>query len=233
VSAVRGRIARAGLAALGLLLVVGLIALGTWQIQRRAWKMDLIARVEAGRKASPIPAPAAAGPNDAYRSIAATGHYLPGADSFVQASTIRGPGWWVVTPLKTDAGRTILVNRGYVSARHAAPVAPERVTVTGLLRLPEPGGGFLRRNDPAADRWYSRDVAAIAARRALGPVAPYFIDADGRGDRPGADQPIGGLTVVTFANNHLVYAVTWYMLAAMTLAALLFWRRAARRGGAR
>ena len=98
------------------------------------------------------------------------------------------------------------------------------VTVTGLLRLTEPGGGFLRSNDPQADRWYSRDIAAIAARRGV-TAAPYFIDADASLNRPG--QPVAGLTVIKFSDNHLVYAVTWYILALMTLGGFLYWRRTA------
>jgi surfeit locus 1 family protein len=81
------------------------------------------------------------------------------------------------------------------------------------LRLPEPVGGFLRTNDPAANRWYSRDVEAIANARRLGPVAPFFIDADASPD-PKA-YPVGGLTVVRFSNNHLVYALTWFALAGL------------------
>ncbi len=102
-------------------------------------------------------------------------------------------------------------------------------TVTGLLRLSEPGGGFLRSNVPGEDRWYSRDVAAIAAARGIGDVAPYFIDADGAPNQGG--YPIGGLTRVVFPNNHLVYAITWFSLAAMLAAATIVigrreWRRA-------
>ncbi|WP_204313471.1 SURF1 family cytochrome oxidase biogenesis protein, partial [Klebsiella michiganensis] len=72
---------------------------------------------------------------------------------------------------------------------------PGETRVTGLLRVSEPGGAFLRANDPAAGRWYSRDVAAIGAARRLSDLAPYFVDADAR---PGAraDEPVGGLTVV-------------------------------------
>jgi surfeit locus 1 family protein len=83
----------------------------------------------------------------------------------------------------------------------------------------EPGSGFLRNNDPAANLWYSRDLPAIAAARGLTDVAPYFIDADADtgGERDARKAPIGGLTVLAFPNNHLVYAITWYALAAMVL----------------
>ena len=82
--------------------------------------------------------------------------------------------------------------------------------------MSEPGGGFLRANDPESDRWYSRDVSAIAASRGLNNVAPYFIDAE---RVPGQDGlPVAGLTVISFSNNHLVYALTWGVLALMAAA---------------
>lgn len=219
----RPRAARAAIVLIGIALVIALLALGTWQVQRRAWKLALIDRVEAGLRAAPAAAPAAAGPSDAYRRVVVSGSFLRGRETFVQASTVHGPGWWVLTPLRAVDGRTVLINRGYVPKRSATLPEPGLITVTGLLRLSEPRGGFLRTNDPAADRWYSRDVAAIAARRGLGRVIPYFIDADASGNRAG--QPIGGLTLVKFTNNHLVYAVTWYALAMMTTVALVYWSR--------
>lgn len=224
---------RAVRAALGLgwvLVIAGLLALGTWQVQRRAWKLDLIARVDARLHAAPEPAPfgKALTKDDEYRRVTATGRFLPGKDALVQASTVRGPGWWVMTPLATARG-TLLVNRGYVPERKVPAVPAGIVTVTGLLRLTEPGGGFLRSNDPTADRWYSRDVSALARRNRM-PTQGYFIDAQAGPERPG--QPIGGLTVVTFTNNHLAYAITWYTLALMTAAAFLYWVRVPRRNRA-
>ncbi|MDB5701860.1 MAG: hypothetical protein JWL66_2059 [Sphingomonadales bacterium] len=211
--------------------ISGLFALGTWQVERRAWKLGLIAQVQARLKAAPVAAPDKAHPEDAYRRVIMGGTFIADQDSFVQASTVRGPGWWVMTPMRTDDGRTVLVNRGYMADRKGAAMIPGHVTVTGLLRLSEPGGGFLRGNDPVADRWYSRDVAAIAGKRGLGPVAPYFIDADGARNAPG--QPVGGLTVVSFPNNHLVYAVTWYTLAMMAAAGFVYWIKPLRRRGHR
>lgn len=218
---------RAAVILLAVAAILALIALGTWQVQRLAWKRALIAQVEARLTAAPVPAPRDAGPDDAYRRVVATGRFA-GGDTFVQASTVRGPGWWVLTPLRTAGGRTILINRGYVAARATPPAPAAPTTVTGLLRLSEPGGGFLRRNDPAADRWFSRDVAAIAARRGLARTAPYFIDADRSGPGDAVRGPIGGLTVVRFANNHLAYALTWYILAVMASAGLIYWIRSER-----
>lgn len=233
---------RAGLCLLalnlvGLALAAGLAGLGTWQVQRRAWKLDLIALVEARIAASPAPPPgrerwpAITAASDEYRRLSLNGSYLAGKTTLVQAVTVLGGGFWVLSPLQTESG-LILVNRGFVPSdrRDAAETSlPEgRVAVTGLLRLSEPGGAFLRANDPAADRWYSRDVAAIAQARGLSDVAPYFVDAQAS---PGQDGlPVAGLTVTSFSNNHLVYAITWYVLAAMVLAALVQANRLSRRG---
>jgi surfeit locus 1 family protein len=207
---------------LGLLAFAAFMALGVWQVQRRAWKLDLIEQVEARVHAPAVAAPGPASwaaltdAQDAYRHVRATGAFEAG-DTLVQAVTDRGGGFWVMTPLRTDRNFVVLVNRGFVPANRRDPAdradakASGETTVTGLLRMPEPTGAFLRRNDPLADRWYSRDVAAIAQARGLGEVAPYFIDADADLSRGGL--PIGGLTVVAFPNNHLAYAITWFALA--------------------
>jgi surfeit locus 1 family protein len=202
---------RAALVALALAGVAMLLALGVWQLQRRAVKLDLIARVERRLAAPPVAPPiGAVARDDEYMKVIARGRWRAG-DTYTQAVTVLGPGFWVLTPFETARG-TVLVNRGFVPAgmRGKAP-SPRSGTVRGLLRLSEPGGGFLRTNDPAADRWFSRDVVAIAAARRTGPVAPYFIDAEANG----GGWPRGGLTVVRFRNTHLVYALTWFALAGL------------------
>ncbi len=213
-------------ASLALLALAGFVALGTWQVHRRTWKLALIAAVETRVHAPPAAAPGpAAWPaidaaHDAYRHVRVDGIYDGTRQTLVQASTDRGPGWWVMTPLRTPSGFVVLVNRGFVAGRGAPPSPAGSTSVTGLLRITEPGGGFLRSNDPAHDRWFSRDVAAVAHMRGIAPAAPYFVDADAGPERPG--QPVGGLTVIRFTNNHLVYALTWYGLAIMSALAALF-----------
>lgn len=228
-SARRSPVTRFVLLALSLFCIAILVGLGVWQIERREWKLDLIGRVEQRIHA---PATAAPGPLEwsrvtarthEYERVRLSGSYLNDRETFVQAVTTLGGGFWVVTPFRTDAGFVVLVNRGFVPPDRKAPAARRAdliegaTTVTGLLRISEPGGGFLRENDPAHDRWYSRDVAAIAALRGLTDAAPFFVDADAIA---GAAWPRGGLTVVSFRNSHLVYALTWFGLAAMLSAAL-------------
>lgn len=229
---------RALLAGAGALLCGLFLALGAWQVQRLAWKNDLVARVAARAHAEPVAAPAqdqwpalrAAHAAEEYRRVRLSGEFLHGAEQLVQAVTERGAGFWVMAPLRMADGSVVWVNRGFVSSaslwqtQREAARCTGQTTVTGLLRRSEPGGGFLRRNDPAAGRWFSRDVPALAAAADLpaAAVAPFFVDAGA--DTPCAtpDGPVGGLTVLRFSNNHLAYALTWCALAAMTVAATVF-----------
>lgn len=227
--------ARILLATLVVAMVAGLVALGVWQLQRRTWKLALIAQVEARLAAVPVPAPGPErwpriGREDAYTRVRLTGRWGAARPVFAQATTALGAGYWVIAPFESDRGFTVLVNRGFVPAEaRAALVAPAGAgSLTGLLRVSEPGGGFLRSNDPAADRWYSRDVAAIAQARGVRTVAPYFVDADAAA---GTRWPRGGMTVVRFPNSHLSYALTWFAMAALLAGASVAVRRRGRSDG--
>ena len=218
----RSRRTRAVIAGVALLMAAGLVALGVWQLERREWKHALIAAVAERSHGHPIPAPGPAAwskvsaETDAYRRVTVTGHFQHDRETLVQAVTGLGGGFWVLTPLETP-GFTVLVNRGFVPpakrdrATRAAGNTTGPVTVVGLLRITEPDGGFLRSNNPPAGKWYSRDVAAISTTQRLTNPAPYFIDAD-NAPNPGG-YPVGGLTVVTFPDNHMGYALTWFALA--------------------
>ena len=233
----RSRFSRRQRTALAGALLIALLftALGAWQIGRRAEKHALIARVNARVGAAPVDPPARSrwlevdAAHDAYRHLRLVGRWLPGATTRVKAVTRLGTGCWVLTPLQQIDANVVLVNRGFLgdpASEAVSPCAPAvpppeppagPVDLTGLLRLSEPVGGFLRRNDPHSDRWFSRDVAAIAAARGLRSVAPFFVDADAnpstRPARPG--EPVGGLTVVSFRDDHAVYALTWFTLAGL------------------
>lgn len=229
----RPRSTRVALVLCAILLVSGLFALGTWQLYRLQWKEALIARVAQRVHALAVEAPTPAqwphitAEADEYRHVSVTGVFLHDRATRVQASTVLGSGYWLLTPMRRTDGSIVLVNRGFIPADRSVLDAStgedsRQSTVTGLLRISEPRGGYLRDNDPVGNRWYSRDVQAIAAAGGLAGVAPYFVDADATDAGPSSRRPVGGLTVVSFHNNHMVYALTWYALALM-VAVAGFW----------
>ncbi|KQX02122.1 hypothetical protein ASC94_02630 [Massilia sp. Root418] len=258
------------LAACAVLVIAVLLALGTWQVQRLQWKLALIARVDARVHAEPVSAPGpqdwarVSAETDEYKHVFLTGRLLPEYSTKAQATTERGPGYWLLTPLCQADGSMVIINRGFVpldaaaalgaSLSNTVPAGTDAcaaaalagrapVRINGLLRISEtkPGPLGLRVNEPAQNRWYARDVHAMATARGLqaARVAPYFVDADAGqyvADLDPAVRPYGGMTVISFPNNHLVYALTWYALAVM-MAAALAWvirdeRRRARKGSA-
>jgi len=197
--------------------------LGIWQVQRLGWKTDLIAHVNGRIHLPPMPAPPEAEWPDItaaccdYLPVRVKGHFLNDKEVLVNALTSYGSGYWLLTPLEIADGSVIFINRGFVpmdrkeqGARTGSQITGE-TTISGLLRMGEKNSFYPRRNDPSADRWYTRELPAIAKTRGLANVAPYFIDADKTPNAGGI--PVGGLTVISFPNNHFSYAITWFVLA--------------------
>lgn len=210
-----------------------LCSLGVWQIERLTWKQDLIARVENRIHAEARPLPPEQNwaqvnaERDEYRHVRLEGKFRYDHEVFAYAllsdprGKFSGPGYWVMTPLELDDGALVFVNRGFVPMdRMDLPTRTNgqeaaRVTVTGLLRLPEGRNWFTPPDDVARRIWQERNPMAIAKAESLTRVAPFFVDADASG--PGG-LPQGGETRVTFSNNHLQYIVTWFGLALALIA---------------
>ena len=245
----RSSFLKAMLACVGIALFIGFCALGTWQVVRLQWKLDLISRVEQRVHGAPQALPTSAQwatldtAATEYQPVTATGQWQAAHTVLTQAVSDWGAGFWVMTPLQLADGTQVLINRGFVpdtlrsswsdASYVTANTATGAVTVTGLLRRSEPKGGFLRSNDAAAGRWFSRDVEAIAQAQGLPKAAPFFVDLGlpdgtalvGEAKRASAEAvssqawPRAGLTQIRFTNNHLVYTITWYGLALMVLGA--------------
>jgi len=115
----------------------------------------------------------------------------------------------------------MLVYRGVVpkekidpATRRAGQVDGE-THVIGVWRVPDPPGWFTPAPDAAHRIWYAHDLAAIAKADSVRLAAPVVIEADATPNRGG--WPKGGQTRVTFRNEHLQYAITWFGLAVVLL----------------
>jgi len=244
--AVRNRSWR-GLLVPALLAFAVLIALGTWQIKRKAWKEALIASLTERLAVPPqaLPSPTAWAKldrtSDEYRQVKFTASFDNAREALVFAAPsafrpdVTSPGYWVLTPARLSDGSVVVVNRGFVpDARRDPRSRPqgqiaEPVEITGALRWSDDRHWFTPADDPAHNLWFTRDPAGIATAKNLDAknVAPFYVEQDAPTPPGGLPQP--GKLVVALPDDHLQYALTWYGLAAVLAAVFGFW--AATSGG--
>ncbi|MFV3075792.1 SURF1 family protein [Niveispirillum fermenti] len=203
-----------------------LIGLGTWQMDRLAWKTDLIAHIDAGLAAGPVDLPGDA-PGAMvweYRRVRVTGYFLHDHESYIGPRLYTGTdgrqhqGVHVLTPLvRADGAGTVLVDRGWVPLDRRDPATRAdgqvvgTVTVTAIARVPQ-GQGFMQPdNRPDKRDFFWLDMGALAAIAGVDRLAPLVLQADDT-PNPGG-LPIGGRTIIQLKNDHLSYALTWYGLA--------------------
>lgn len=209
-----------------------LLGLGTWQLQRKAWKEEVLATIAARTKASPVALDIvrrrwAAGEDVEYTRVIVRGRFLSDKERFVYAPGSEGSGFDVYTPLETTGGTVLFVNRGFVPERlkdaSRNGSRSGEIEVIGLVRKPGEKGWFTPDQGAARDVWFWRDLSGMAASAFGKPgeeIVPFFVEAE---IQPGAysDWPRGGVTRVELPNRHLEYALTWYGLA-LTLIGVYF-----------
>jgi len=226
--------------ALFVLVALGVLAaLGTWQLERKAWKDALIAELEAKLSARPTDLPARdrwqglSAATDEFRRVAFPAEFLPGEEALVYSSgsslrpDVSGPGYFVFAPARLLGGSIVIVNRGFVPEGRqdpkTRPLPAGVVDIVGVMRWPEQRGTFTPQDEPARGLWFARDPAAMAAAKNWGNVALFYVDQEA--PLPAGGLPKAGPLKASLPNNHLQYAVTWYGLALVILiAATFFWR---------
>lgn len=218
-----------------------LVSLGVWQLQRLAWKESLIGQIEARARRAPEPLPeftqwASLRAEDyEYRHVTLSGIFENDKEALVyrpsgRSTGLREPGYLVLTPLRLASGAYVIVNRGFVPMERRAPRSRPasqiegETGVTGLMRRPETRNVFTPADDADAGQYFTRDPEVIAAHFGLLRVAPFIVDADASSVSGG--WPRGGATELSFPNNHLSYALTWFGLAAALLGVFIafVWR---------
>jgi surfeit locus 1 family protein len=223
-----------------------LIGLGTWQVERKAWKEALIATLTERLAAPPetLPSPATwqnlDPASDEYRRVTFTAQFDHAAEALVYGAAsafrpdVSGLGYWVFTPARLTDGSLVMVNRGFVpeDRKDAKSRADGQVSgpveIIGALRWPDARHWFTPADDAAHNLWFSRDPQAIATGKGLGAVAPFFVEMEA--PVPPGGLPSPGKIVVNLPDNHLQYAITWYGLAAALVAVFAVFVRSSFRG---
>ncbi len=201
-------------------ILIALVALGTWQIERLHWKLGLIAEMHGNIAKPPLTLPQALAMGQAaqYRRVRLTGRFDNRKEIYLFTTGPGGePAYHVVTPFLMESGGAMLVDRGLIppalldpKRRRAGQLDGIR-TIVGVWRTPDTTGPFAPKPDMPHRIFYARDLAAIAKADGLRLAAPVIVEADAN-PNPGG-WPKGGQTVVDLPNNHLSYAITWFGLA--------------------
>ncbi len=208
-----------------------LIGLGVWQLERREWKHALLDRIERNQAAAPMDAADALAlpPEDAaWRRVTATGAFDHAGEIHLFATVERTPGFRVIVPFRTAAG-ALLVDRGFVpqalkeSAARAQGRIPGEITIEGTLRPGANPGAFAPVDDPSANRWYTADLAAMAAARGIAPAPPFLVALTAPVPPGGWPRPLP--SAPDLPDNHLAYATTWFSFAAILIVIYAAWGR--------
>ena len=208
---------------LGILGCAILVGLGVWQLQRMEWKEGLLDQIRAGIEAPPVPLPDQIDASMKYLPVVVSGTTTGQEIDVLSGSKEQGGGYQIVSGFETDDGRRIMVDRGFVpqEMRHA-PRPPTRLEIRGNLHWPDEKGSATPDPNLTENIWFARDVPAMAGLLDTQPV--LVVASQVQGDAQGV-QPIP-VAVEGIPNNHLSYAIQWFMIAAvwagMTVA--LIWR---------
>jgi surfeit locus 1 family protein len=221
-------------------VVVALLGLGKWQLDRKVWKEDLIATLTERLAAAPSALPprqrwgSLDQAADEYRHVRFAGELSASEEALVFTSgsafrpDVSGPGYWIFAPARLPDGGTVVVNRGFVpEGRQGEPRGNDGrgalTEMVGALRWPEPAGWFMPAADQAHNLWFVRDPSAIANAKNWGAVVPFFVELES--PVPPGGLPIPGALQVSLPNDHLQYAITWFGLAAVVAGSFGFWLR--------
>ena len=214
--------------------------LGTWQVFRREWKLNLIQMLQEKTSIEAIDFPTELSRLEdlEYRKVKVSGKFdhkkeiflgprslVSDKDDFSGSGLISHGkqttiGLWVITPFEINDGKKtrILVNRGWIPRNKMDPRTRLEGQVSGLINLvgvvrhTEPRPPFGSKKRKGSLEWRNRNIEEMA--QTVG-TEPVFLDADTSSQVPGG--PVSGQTRVTLRNEHLSYIITWYSLCAITL----------------
>jgi len=215
--------------------VMLLLAMGGWQLDRLQWKRAILAEMETNFAKPPLllPASIADSKGFAFRRVRVTGRFLHDLEMHLSVRVRNGrPGVEVVTPLEREDGSVIMVNRGWVPMdrqeveSRPAGLVSGIITVEGVLRMDRPKGGFTPENVPEEGLWFHVDLAEMGRFAGKDRVLPVLLEA-GLAEIPGR-YPIGKAPVIDIKNDHLAYAITWYLLALILVVIYFIYHRRAR-----
>ena len=207
-----------------ILFVTIFCALGTWQLYRLQWKLELISEITFGLDSRPIEYSNSIKKN--YQRVSAKGKFNFDKQIYLYSLNDNGkPGYDVVTPFRTNKNENILINRGWIKKElKNNPIinSNEKIEqkIVGLLRKIYKPNIFKPDNDLKNNIWFSINLEDL--KETSGEQFSEFVIflEDNR-----AKIPLPKQISIDVPNNHLKYAITWYAISISIIFYYLYFRR--------
>ena len=199
-------------------------ALGTWQLYRLQWKLELISEITFGLDSRPIEYSSSIKKN--YQRVNTKGKFYFDKQIYVYSLNEKGkPGYDVVTPFRTNKNENVLINRGWINKelKDNPIINFDKETdqkIVGLLRKIYKPNIFKPENDIKNNIWFSINLEDL--KEATGEQFNEFVIflEDNQ-----VKTPIPKKISIDVPNNHLKYAITWYAISISIIFYYLYFRR--------
>ena len=196
------------------------LALGSWQIIRLNWKLELINQIESSLKDIPVNLSNSKHKN--YLRIKTTGSIDFEKQIYLYNLNEKGkPGFEVINPLKVG-NNNYLLNRGWIPFNkkedETINVIDENY-INGVLRKQIKPNIFKPENDLSENYWFTLDRDDIFKFTGKN-FSPYVIYLSGNNEFPKPKS-----ITANISNNHKKYALTWFSLAISILLIYLYLRK--------
>ncbi|MDB4594390.1 SURF1 family protein [Candidatus Pelagibacter sp.] len=201
-------------------IILVLLSLGSWQLYRLNWKLNLISEIENSLKNNPVELSKSDKKN--YLRIKTSGQIDFDKQIYLYNLNKSGkPGFEVINPILIG-NENYLINRGWISFDQKDQSEINFVNedkIIGTLKLQTKASTFKPENDIEKNYWFTLnrdDVFKYTGKN----FSNFIIYLNGDYKTP---EP--KMITANIANNHKKYAITWFSMAISILLIYLYFRR--------
>ena len=197
-------------------------SLGTWQIHRLQWKLDLISEINNGLNSEPVFYSNTNIKN--YQKVKFSGIFDFKKQIYLYSLNNKGkPGFDIITPLKINSNEILLINRGWIQKDQKNNKNINKITSNsfeGILKKITKPNPFKPDNDIEKNIWYSLNLKDLESF--TGYKLSNFVLFLQNNQNTLVENKI---VSPDLPNNHLKYAITWYSVALSILLYFLYFRK--------
>ena len=207
------------------IIIILLFSLGTWQLYRLQWKENIIRKIELSSKLPPTSLDI--NNMEEFKKIKIKGNLLLKNYFLYQLNEKGNYGFNLISVLQTDNSNFFLVKRGWlpkIEKKYEENYPLEivsNVEIEGVLHLVKPKRNFVPENNDKEKFFYYLDINQLSKSLNI-KLAPYLIE------QSSSDKYFINLkntSRINITNNHLQYAITWYVLGFCILIAFWFLKK--------